>query len=130
MADFRIAITGPPSSGKTTIADAIGLDVRNTDDLIERGWDEAIEGVVDWLSDKDSEIIEGAIVPHALRRWMARYPAGKPVDRAVYLGSSWEELTDGQASFAKSIRTVWEDIQDDLKARGITIVDSYEGPDG
>lgn len=128
MPRYRVAICGPPSSGKTTLASLFADNVRNTDALIEGGFDEAIDGAASWLSDPDMEIIEGAIVPHALRRWMRSNP-GRPVDRVIWLGKSHEELNQFQNAFGKGCRGVFEAIVPEMQARGITVIDRSEiGP--
>ena len=68
-------------------------------------------------------MVEGVAVPRAIRKWLARNPEGKPVDRVVWLGSPRLELSKGQTTMAKGCNTVWQQILPELRARGVEIVE-------
>ena len=120
---FRIGITGPPESGKSTLGETIGLRVQNTDNLLHLGWDAGIDEGVAWLSDPNLEVIEGAMLPYSLRRWLRANKTGAPLDRAIFLGGKFRKLSALQEGFGKAVRTVWEDIVPELEKRGVSIVD-------
>lgn len=124
----RILIAGHPRAGKTTLAKrlAAGLEhvsLRHTDDLIQRGWSGASDGVARWISGIDAPfVIEGVAVPRALRKWLAANPGRKPCDVVYYLNRPFGELTSGQRSMAKGCDTVWEEIMPELAYRDVRIV--------
>lgn len=124
----RIAITGGPRTGKTTLAsgiddadDAGGFRVRHTDDLIGKlDWSDASAEVSRWMDESGPWIIEGVAVSRALRKWMANHPGERPpVDRVIYLSEPHEELTKGQAAMAKGVRKVHDEIDPWLNQHGI-----------
>lgn len=147
----RICIAGGPRTGKTTLAGKIAADivtmecdscgwpaaehgcatpilgrviapVRHTDDLIHLGWSEASAAAALWFDEPGPWIVEGVAVPRALRKWLASHPAGKPCDVVYWLEDPHEELTPGQAAMTKGCATVWEEVADELHARGVEIV--------
>lgn len=127
----RIAITGGPRTGKTTLASRIGGDwhgsgldsfeIRGTDDLIGKfDWSDASAEVATWFDAPGPWIIEGVAVSRALRKWMANHPGGPPpVDRVIYLSEPHESLSTGQASMAKGVRKVHDEIEPWLNEHGI-----------
>ena len=114
---MRIAITGGPKSGKTTLAEKLGtrhgLTVLHTDDLIPLGWDAAIEATALWFDTLSSDwIIEGAQVARALRYWLQEHPEGLPCDQVIYLVEPKAPYTkNGQEVMAKGIATVMAQIE-------------------
>ena len=124
----RIAIAGVPSSGKTTLAEALSPIAWHTDDLIDLGWSEASEHASYWFDDTAATIIEGVSVPRALRKWLKRNPTGKPADRVIFLCGPHTPLTKGQLSMAKGCWTVWQEIRPELVERGVEIEEKGELP--
>lgn len=133
----RICAAGGPKTGKTWLAEKLfehrdwphdvpdcdGCGVlRHTDDLIHLGWSEASAAAALWFDEPGPWIIEGVAVPRALRKWLAAHPEGKPCDVVYWLEDPHEELTRAQAAMAKGCATVWCEIEDELRARGVEIV--------
>ncbi len=98
----RVAVTGGPKSGKTSICTGVtDRFVLHTDDLIEEKWED-VPGIVRLrLADKASFVVEGVQVPRALRR-------GLVVDAVVWMRSAKTSLTPGQRTMAKAVGTVFE----------------------
>lgn len=122
----RLLITGGPRTGKTTRASdearARGCIARHTDDLIaSHGWSEASEEVATWFDAPGPWIIEGVTVPRALRKWLRAHPEGAPCDRILVLRVPHAFLSPGQAAMAKGVATVWDEVEDELAARGVAI---------
>ncbi len=118
---MRIAITGGPGTGKTTLA---GPDALHTDDLIAaRIWSEASAQVATWFDGGQPDLcVEGVAVPRALRKWLAVHPEGKPVDELVVLEHPHERRTPGQRAMAKGHDTVLQEIEPELCRRGVRVV--------
>jgi hypothetical protein len=112
---MRIAITGAPKTGKTTLTRDMGGG-RSTDEVMGKGWSEASEEVSTWFDEPGSWIIEGVAVPRALRKWHKRNP-GKPppIDKLIILSKPHEELSTGQKIMGKGIDTVLGELADWLK---------------
>lgn len=121
----RIAITGGPKTGKTTLALSkrmeMACDVMHTDDLIGKlDWSDASAEVARWMDEPGPWIIEGVAVSRALRKWRDNHPGERPpVDRVVYLSEPHESLSTGQASMAKGVRKVHDEIEPWLNEHGI-----------
>lgn len=124
----RIAITGGPRTGKTTLATKMcsdasrtgGSALRHTDGLIEQfahlgkdSWSAASQHVVDeWFTQPGPWIVEGVAVSRALRKWRDQHPGEPPpVDRVVYLTTPREPLSKGQEAMAKGVRKVHDEIE-------------------
>ncbi len=121
---FRVAITGGPNTGKTTLSKSMqGTNVRHTDDLIKLGWSESSKAASYLFDDLDIYIIEGVAVPRALRKWLKRNIEGKPVDKIIYLNHSHIKLNTGQVRMAKGCKAVWNKILPELIKRGVEIDD-------
>jgi len=132
----RIAITGGPKTGKTTLAekllerhdwphdvpdcDGCG-QLRHTDDLIHLGWSEASQAASLWFDEPGPWIIEGVAVSRALRKWKEQHPGERPpVDRVIFCMTPHVERLAGQISMALGVHTVHEtDVQPWLEAHGI-----------
>lgn len=120
----RLAITGGPSAGKTTLALKLAggkiphfcTDPHPGNLAIDgvvytppgsMRFDESISYVMsDFLCRSGPWILEGCIVPHALRRFKA---LGNrcPVRTLVLLSGSYSKnLSEGQQSLAKAIETI------------------------
>lgn len=132
----RIAITGGPRTGKTTLAGDLeysglpaGLgtlqqparwNVRHTDDLIHLGWSEASQAASLWFDEPGPWIVEGVAVSRALRKWRDQHPhMPPPIDRLIYLHEPLEALTTGQSAMAKGVAKVHAEIADWLVSHGI-----------
>lgn len=117
---MRVAITGGPHTGKTTLAGHAAL---HTDDLIgSQDWSAASAVVATWFEGQEPELcVEGVAVPRALRKWLATHPEGKPVDEVVVLERPHEPLTPGQQTMAKGAQTVLREIEPELVKRGVRV---------
>ena len=122
MTGIRILIAGIPRTGKTTLSTSLGIArVRHTDDLIALGWSEASAAAADWMGDVGPWVIEGVAVGRALRKWLAAHSIGKPCDVVYWLDSPLEALTPGQGAMAKGCTTVWDEIEPEIRERGVEI---------
>jgi adenylate kinase family enzyme len=121
----KIAIAGVPRSGKTTRGKSIALGVgelRSTDALKEVGdWSKESEIAAAMFNEPASFVIEGMVVPRALRKWLASNPEGRPVDEVIWMGSPRIETSKGQDAMGKGAETVMREILPELKRRGVTI---------
>jgi hypothetical protein len=99
----RIAITGGPKTGKTTLADRLrplGRKTFNADDLIDLGWSEASAELAKRVNEHDGPcIVEGVSVPRALRK-------GMRVDAVLWLDKPHVDLKAGQVAMGKGVKTV------------------------
>lgn len=120
---MKIAIIGPPKSGKTTYSQKLEGVVKHTDDLIELGWSGASQVASEWFDDESIDVVEGVAVPRAIRKWLDRNKGNdtKPVGKVIKLEHTFIELIDGQKRMAKGIETVWEGIEKELIRRGVVI---------
>jgi dephospho-CoA kinase len=122
----RILIIGGPRTGKTTLAEKLheetGAPIRHMDDLIAtHDWSGVSEAASRWFNDPGPWIIEGASGARALRKWLAANPAGKPCDILYLLTEPRVDLIKGQAAMAKGCETVWNEIAEDIFARGVEL---------
>lgn len=124
----RIAITGGPRTGKTTLGDRLndelhpmGRITRHTDDLIGKlEWSDASAEVANWMDEPGPWIIEGVAVSRALRKWRDNHPDQQPpVDRVIYLVEPHEALSKGQATMTKGVRKVHDEIEPWLNEHGV-----------
>lgn len=134
----RILITGGPRTGKTTLADELGITsppppgfvvpiVRHSDDLIAElahlgkdAWSEGSRRVAEWLSESGPWIIEGVAASRGLRKYRDQHPGEPPpVDRVIYLREPHEPWTSGQRSMAKGVETVHREIEPWLDEHGV-----------
>ena|SRR5437762_14030959 len=124
---MRILITGGPSTGKTTLARRLsqqhGIPVFHSDDLIGiHHWSGASDEVKRWIEQPGPWIIEGVAVPRALRKWYAEHgEQGTPADSVIWLQEPHIKHTPGQATMAKGLQTVWEQVQPLLEGSGVPI---------
>lgn len=112
IADYpRLAITGPPSCGKTTLT--LKLDdgkraVFHNDDFKHLDWSEASERIAKEINACDKPlIVEGVTVPRALRK-------GMKVDAVIWLSKPHIPQKPGQVAMGKGCKTVmneWRQTQ-------------------
>jgi adenylate kinase family enzyme len=121
----RIAITGGPRTGKTTLATSMaaetGLAIVATDDYLDMGWSEASEHVAGLLAADEPRIVEGVAVPRALRKALASRPDVAPIDRLIVLTAPHAEQTRGQEIMAKGLHTVLDGILPELRRLGVEV---------
>lgn len=101
----RIAITGGPRTGKTTLAARIDDRLMvSTDGDAYRAlpYVEVPAAVIETLKGMPRFVVEGHHVARALRKGLA-------VDCVIYLRTPLAEVTPRQASTAKGVRTVLDD---------------------
>lgn len=123
---MRVCLTGPPRTGKTTMAAELGqlsgAPILHTDDAMHLGWSPASEEVANWLDRPGDLIIEGVAIPRALRKWLARGHAGKPVDVVVLMRTPFVPLSRGQVSMGLGLMRVLAEIRPELERRGVVVL--------
>ncbi len=126
----RVVIVGGPKTGKTTLGEHLrrrlgrghGIPVRHTDDLIgSASWSEASSVVADWFDEPGDWVIEGVTTARALRKWLLRGSEGKPCDGVIVLEEFRADVTDRQAAMARSVMTVFNEVEIELLDRGVEI---------
>jgi hypothetical protein len=126
----HVVVAGGPRSGKSslamTLASHIGGDVACTDQLMGQGltWSEESQKVADWFNPvvtRSVAIVEGVVVPRALRKWLRTYETGKPCVRAVYLRGAHGVLTSSQENMSKGCWTVFSELIPELEKRGVLV---------
>lgn len=120
----RICIAGGPRVGKTTLGRVLserhGWPLRSTDDLMHLGWSESSEYAARfWLTLPGPWIVEGVAVPRALRKALRLSARVTPCDEIIVLRSPFEVLSPRQASMAKGVHTVLDEIRPELEDRGV-----------
>lgn len=118
---------GGPQVGKTTkarrLARSMGVTARHTDDLIgQLAWSEISREVAQWMFDPGPWLIEGVVVPRALRKWLALSPE-KPADIVLVLRGAKKALNAGQSAMSKGVETVWQEVMPELVRRGVKILE-------
>lgn len=127
-----IAIAGSPRAGKTTLAKLLTAEPRSTDETLSdtvhganpNSWSDASSMVSLWFNDPDIKVIEGVVVPRALRKWLKankRRLDKQPVTSLIYLPNPLIDLSKGQETMGKGCWTVFEEILPDLICRGVNI---------
>lgn len=120
----KIAIAGVPRAGKTTRGKTIALGVgelRSTDNLKGIGWSEESALAAAMFDEPQAFVMEGMVVPRALRKWLASHPEGKPCDELIWLGKPQVETSKGQDAMGKGAETVMREILPELRRRGVTV---------
>lgn len=99
----RVAVTGGPKTGKTTLCDGVrdAVPVYSTDEWLHLDWSEASQAVADSINKQTHPrlVVEGVAVPRALRK-------GMKADAVVYLDTPHVELSKGQRVMAAGLWTV------------------------
>ena len=110
---MRTLITGWPRAGKSTLAaelaTARGITPIATDSLMNtHEWSEASEAISYWFDEPGPWIIEGVVVPRALRKWRKRHPGeAPPFDEMIIMAQpKLEDLKPGQISMGRGLDTV------------------------
>ena len=129
---MRIAISGGPLTGKTTLADQIGakynIPVYHTDDLIHLGWSEASEEAQKWFDRPGSWVIEGVAVSRALRKWRKYHPdQPAPLNIMIFLSSPHRERTKEQEIMAKGVKKVQKELDSWLEESKVDKQQQTEG---
>lgn len=123
---MRIAITGGPRTGKTTMAGQIhaetGSPVVHGDDYIGLGWSQCSAAVADEMRKPGPWVAEGVQVPRALRKMIDADPTAKPCDRLLILSVPHCETTRGQDVMAKGVAAVLAEVVPPLLALGVEVV--------
>lgn len=119
----RICITGGPRTGKTTLALATPCNqLYHCDEFIGMGWSESSAYVAGIMGGHHpSWVIEGVQVARALRKALGAHPDAKPCDRLIILNTPHVGLTAGQASMAKGVHTVLDEILPELRRLGVEV---------
>jgi hypothetical protein len=121
----KIAIAGFPRAGKTTRGKNIALGVgelRSTDDLKKIGdWSKESEIAAAMFDEPTAFVMEGMVVPRALRKWLASHPEGKPVDELLWMGDPKVPTHAGQDAMGKGALTVMREILPELQKRGVKV---------
>jgi len=124
----RVAIAGVPRAGKTTLAAQLAEEravvALATDDLIGLGWSEASEEASRWFDRPGPLVVEGVAVPRALRKWLGRCDAGRPVDVLLWLGRPRQRLVPGQLAMGRGAATVLYALLPELLQRGVEVFES------
>ena len=99
----RLAITGAPKTGKTTLARKLDDGKRrlfHNDDFKHLEWSAASEHIAKEVNEHDGPcIVEGVTVPRALRK-------GMRVDAVLWLSKPYREQKAGQVAMGKGCQTV------------------------
>lgn len=125
--DVRVVIVGGPRCGKTTLADKYGqlhagLPVYHSDDFKQLEWSRASDVLCHMMESMSGRwLFEGVAMVRALRKWLAKNPQGRPCEVVMCLWRPFEGLSPGQASMAKGVRTVFDEIRPELVRRGVKI---------
>lgn len=123
----RVVVAGGPRTGKTTLALRLGRrlsrPVRHSDALIgSHAWgDDSLE-ISRWLDEPGEWIVEGVATARALRKWLAGHDGRLDVT-VLYCHEPLAHRSKGQETMAKGVATVWRQIESELRARGVRIVE-------
>jgi adenylate kinase family enzyme len=115
---MRIVITGPPQSGKSTVGSILsavfGIPLWQTDSLLPENleWSEYSRRVAEWFDRPGDWIIEGVVVPRAVRKWMAMHPTvDPPFDKFILLREPQNNLVKlGQQTMGKQVIALSEEL--------------------
>ncbi len=114
----RIAITGGPSTGKTTLAMASPQAFRriHTDDLINKvPWGEVHIEIARLTAGVERFVVEGVRAGGCLRHGLA-------VDLVIWLERPHVELSTGQLRMWKACRTVFADWLAMPESKGVKVL--------
>lgn len=107
----RIAITGGPRSGKTTLSQRVSdRRVVHTDDYKDMGWSECSLFVCTLVNSLLGPlVVEGVAVPRAMRKGML-------VDAVIWLDAPLVGTSRHHRSMREGIITVMNEVRQDMKA--------------
>ena len=114
----RIAITGGPQTGKTTLAATLGAPVIHGDDFIELGWSQSSQALAHAMRTPGPWVAEGVQVPRALRKMLEARPDVKPIDRLIVLGTPRKDQSEGQRRMSLGLDTVLSELLPRLRSLG------------
>jgi hypothetical protein len=96
----RIALTGGPQVGKTTLASSVNdRPIYHSDDFKQYSWDEVPYRMIEAVAKVPRFLIEGVMVARALRKGLA-------ADCLVVLHEPCVERNRGQVAMSKGINTI------------------------
>ena len=130
----RVVLSGGPRTGKSTLAvragERYGRTVRHADSLIgQKDWSEASDEVAKWIGEDGEWIVEGVSAPRALRKLLSSQPGKRLEDlTVVHFREPVQFQTDKQKAMAKGVETVWQQIREELRARGANVIERETGP--
>jgi hypothetical protein len=128
--EMRIAITGVPHGGKTYTAKLLSavleIPYSGTDDVMHLEWSEGSRIVSEWFDKPGPWIIEGVVVPRAIRKWRARFADDKPIpdppfDKLIVLRGTGSTLLRGQEIMGKQVLGLIDTYKDWIGERWIEI---------
>lgn len=118
---MRIAITGGPLTGKTTLAPTLGSPVIHGDDFMHLGWSQSSQALAHAMRDPGPWVAEGVQVPRALRKMLEARPDVKPCDRLIILTTPYTAQGEGQRRMSLGIDTVLAGVLPLLRGLGVEI---------
>jgi adenylate kinase family enzyme len=129
---MRIAITGGPQTGKTTLAVDMVADRKDRgidpdavlihgDDFIELGWSQSSQALAHAMRTPGPWVAEGVQVPRALRKMLEARPDVKPIDRLIILGTPRKDQSEGQRRMSLGLDTVLAELLPRLRGLGVEI---------
>jgi len=119
----RIFVTGWPMCGKSTFSESFDHDdVRHTDDFSDFEWHEQSDLVYQWIENREIRVIEGVVLPRAIRKWLDENSIGRPCDYLIWMCHPKRELSYGQKRMGLALDTVMNEIYIELLQRGVDVI--------
>jgi predicted ATPase len=117
----RTVIIGGPSTGKTTLGREMDPECYSTDEAMGRPWSAQSDALAERMLQGGWTTIEGTAAARGLRKALRADPQAKPCDRVIYLSKSRQPLGTGQRRMASAIRTIFREIEPELRRRGVKV---------